>query len=69
MIWVRDGMFTWLADAWDDDTVSENHYGWEAKVRETRNSYPEVRIVVGTVNMDIVRGAFKIPDAGELVVE
>lgn len=70
MLWASDGDVLWLVDAWDDDTIAENHSGWTEKISQAEKDYgpSNVRIIKATVNFDSIRKAFEVPRV-EMTVE
>lgn len=67
MIWARDMKYghMWLLDAWDSDSMEDNHSGWleaQAKHKEIeQEENMEVRVIRTTVDFGGVRAAFEAP--------
>lgn len=61
MIWQRDPSsgILWLIDAWDDDSIMENADGWESALSKASEGDVDVRVVIATVDLDLIEKAFQ----------
>ncbi len=62
LIWMQDD-FTWLAAAWDDEQLAENHEGWLEEVEKQREvaRKNECEMRIQCVEVPGVFDLFKIP--------
>lgn len=65
MIWARDSFdgSVWLVDAWDDDSIPSNDYGWQEALDKARQAHgaDNVRVVVSGVDINGIQAAFDVP--------
>lgn len=62
-IWVCSGDVTWLAGAWDNESVAINPEGWHEALAKEREAYGDdcVSIVSTTVDFEAVLATFAAP--------
>jgi hypothetical protein len=64
LIWIKVDGYSWLEAAWDDDSTSENHAGWQEEVGKVRkvalDQGGEMRIQA--VNVPGVDDLFAVPE-------